>query len=693
MVILMALAGCSGESGSRGFLGLPPLLPSSSSNEQDERERRQLEVFDSLVRNPSADIDPQLRRKAAEELIAMGTPEATERLAEALRSGDPVVSNAVIDAMESTDEPIEGLLSAAADTLQDVSGEELEKLSLVLPRYGPEALNNVAALAHNGNEPPARRTGPIYALAAFRSRQGAEELMVLLDEQRGEPQEIVVAAGESLERLTGVPYGADASRWRQWWDELKNQPIEDWLQIMVLHLSEKTSDLERDLQKQKRENEAIAETLAAALRDVYLNLSADEQLERLTVHLDSNLAPVRAFALGRVERRLRDSERIPEPLQEKLVARVNDNGELPSSRLLAAQLLNDLNHPATEYLVASALEQERDSTIAAGYLEILAKRPTPAALHQVSLWLTDAAAGDAAARTLWAMVAQNLIDEGSVPTVRLTVRNAMEWQTTPGLTRVLGAIGDSNDQEQIELLLDAVDPALRRAAAEGLGFSGRLDPLMDRVGDPDIYPYVIRLLARQANLETLRTLARLAPPEAHRQEWTQTVTQLAQQLPPGDLIEADAILASLDHVEPPMRIAVLAGVPRMPADALSLEQRSTLLVRLAQLQIGLGNYQRAYEVLEWPNGTPPPPELVELRFEAAVLAGRYDEAEGLNNDVTAWIALLERLIDERPQAGAAIRDEIRRRFTSKLEGETAEHFQAVDERLMQTTASADTANG
>ncbi|MHC4142461.1 MAG: hypothetical protein ACYSUF_11480, partial [Planctomycetota bacterium] len=149
---------------------------------------------------------------------------------------------------------------------------------------------------------------------------------------------------------------------------------------MVMHLSTKTSELEREIHQQDRETDAIAERLAEALRDMFLMLSTEDQLARLPDLLDDELAPVRAFALGRVERRLRDSERIPEPVQQKLVERLNDPGELPTSRLLAARLLNDLNYQPTADLVAAVLAEEKDPQIARGYLEILARRSTPDAL-------------------------------------------------------------------------------------------------------------------------------------------------------------------------------------------------------------------------------------------------------------------------------------------------------------------------
>jgi hypothetical protein len=686
------LAGCGGSDGSSGgFLGIQ--FPSSSQDKADQqaiRQQRQLEVFDHMVRNPSDAIDPDTRRKAAQELIAMDLPDATERLSEALASGEPMVELAVIDAMEASPEPVEGLLPAAVNALKVSSGLRLEKLSLVLPRYEDPALQQVAMLAADQSEPPARRLGPIYALAAFRSRDAAISLMTLLNEQRNEPPEITAAAGDSLERLTGLPYGSDASQWRRWWDKLKDEPIENWLRIMVMHLSTKTSDLERELHQQDRETAAIADRLVETQRELFLMLPAEEQLGRLPDLLDDELAPVRAFALGRVERRLRDSERIPEPVQQKLVERLNDPNEVPTSRLVAAQLLVDLNHQPTPEHVAAALAAEKDPEIARGYLEILARRSTPTALELMLLWLDDPTAGDAAADAVWAVVTNGTYDEDALPTMRRAARAAYEWRATPSHVRLLGAVGEDDDIQAVVEQLDAAEPAMRRAAAEGLGSAGRLEPLLAHVRDEEVYPFAIRLIARgPQNLETFRDLARLAPPEVHRQEWMVAVRTAAESLEPVELIEADTFLASLPHVDQQLRADVLARVEELPADALTTDQMNSLLSRLARLRIDLGDYQGAWDVVSRNDGAPPDPALRPLGFKAAVLSGHYDEAAAINNDPDAWVRLFDELRVQRPQAAGAVGSEIHRRYGDKLTGDLGERLRMAEELLSRATASAD----
>ena len=691
-----SMSACTDAHGKPNLFGIPlPSISKSSGDDLTERENRDLGVFNSVVRNPSADIDPEMRVSAAESMIAMDIQPATDRLCDALRSGEPVVVSAVIDAIEASPEPIGGLLAAVTETLSDASEEQMEKLYLVLPRYGDEALALVAAAARDRDESPARRVGPISALAAFRSREAAVQLMAMLQEPEPQPPEIIAATGASLEKLTGLPYGAEADQWRRWWDKLKDEPIENWLRVMVLHLSTRTAELERASHRQTVERHEIAMRFTAILRELFLGMPADEQIARLPDLLTDDLAPVRAFALGRIERRLRDSERIPEAVQEKLAGRLADTDELPDSRLLAGRLLNELNYPGTAYLVANALVDEKDAAIVAGYMNILAKRPSPTALPHVLRWLNDSTAGDAAADALWTMVVREIVATDDA-FVRRTVRLALQWQTEPSpkLIRLLAAVGDQSDRERVEELLDARDNGLRHAAAEGLAFAGKLEPLLRRAADPQIYPLVIRLIAAgSANVETVRSLAALVPPEGHRQRWAQTIRTTADAMPPADLIAVDQVLATYDHVDPTLRADILARVPGVSSDALTTDQRSELLVRLARLRIDLREYKTAYEVLDWPNGAPTTPALLEIKFEATILSGRYEEAAEINDDVMVWLALLDTLIGIQPSAAGGVRDEIRSRFPNELQFEAGEVFRAAEQRLLEATVTAGVDSG
>ena len=118
-----------------------------------------------------------------------------------------------------------------------------------------------------------------------------------------------------------------------------------------------------------------------------------------------------------------------------------------------------------------------------------------------------------------------------------------------------------------------------------------------------------------------------------------------------------------------------------------------VLVRLARLRIELDEYQTAYEVLEWPNGAPTTPALLEIQFEAAVLSGRYEEAAEINDDVRVWLSLLDTLIGVQSPAANAVRDEIRSRFLNELQFEAGDVFRAAEKRLQQTTVTAGADSG
>ena len=668
-----------------------PAAPATVGQPDDEltsRQHRQIEVFGRTVLNPSHDIQAETRRHAAEELIAMNVPAAIDILDQSLRSGQPQVILPVIDAMASSPQPVQGLLEAAISTMQESSGEALEKLSMVLPRYGPPALDMVSRRALDREVPPVQRIGFIHALGAFRTRDSASRIMALLDGQHPAPREIITAACASLGRLTGLPYDSDVQQWRRWWAEHGDEPVEDWLGNMVQQLSSRITEIEQQIQLHKQANDDIAGRLADTLHELFMVLSPNEQLDRLPELLSDELVPVRQFAMGRVERLLRDSERVPEPVPATLAQRLRDTAEVSPLRLSAAGLLHDLNYQGTAELVAAALNNESDHQIATGYLEILAKRPTQAGLDATLRWLNDPAAGKAAAQALWAIISNDLLEDVRLPAARRAARAALEQQGTPLHARLLAGIGEDQDLARVEGLLDAPDPAARRAVAEGLCWAGRKEPLLRRVGDDEVYPFVVRVLIQgPADLATLRQVAQLAPPEAHHQEWAHAIRALAERLAPADLLAADDMLASLEHVDLQLRAAVLAKVADIPPKTTIPQQRSSLLARLAELRLALGQYELAFDVIQALDGAPMTPALARLRFRAAALAGHYEEAADFNEDVLAWVELLVEAAEPNPLAAVALRKEIQRRFGDQLVGEAQARFENAMERLPPDTVT------
>ncbi|MEE8155669.1 MAG: hypothetical protein V3T53_12015 [Phycisphaerales bacterium] len=678
-----------------GSLARPGALSAVATDPaQDDREdltpsqRRQLEIFQStLLSPPTSEIEPATRRGAAEELIAMRLAPATAILRQALGSGRGPVVIAVIEAMEASPQPVAGLLQAVVATLQDGSPQIVERLNSLLLRYGEPALQLAGSMALDRGAPSAVRLGPINALGSFRSRQSAGYLMTLLEREPPEPPEVVAGACRSLERLTGFPFGSDAERWRTWWADHKDEPLENWLRIMVQQLSARVADLEQRIQQLKRDNDTIAQRVVEAERELFVRLSPEDQFTRLPALLSDPLTPVRQFAVDRVERLLRDSELAPIQVQDKLAERLADPGEGRLLRLSAARLLNDLNYPRTGELVAAALASESDPTRAAGYLEILVKRPSPSALDVLTTWLNDAQAGPTAADAAWALVSSAAFDdETALAELRPSARHAASQHTTPAHVRLLAGLGEDADLSRIESWLDSDDPAIRSAAAEGLSWAGVLTPLQQRATDETIYPHRIQLIARgDVDLNTLRELVRIAPPQPHHQMWMVATAGFFGKVPPGEMLQGDDILASFDHVDQTLRVAVLARAAQLPDDALPADQRAALFLRLAELWLATDNPQLAHDLLARIDEASAPLNLGPLRFRAAALAEHYEFAAGLNNDAAVWVKLLAELAQGEVLPAIRLRDEIQRRFGDALDEQTQAAFDVVNQILSDQT--------
>ena len=89
----------------------------------------------------------------------------------------------------------------------------------------------------------------------------------------------------------------------------------------------------------------------------------------------------------------------------------------------------------------------------------------------------------------------------------------------------------------------------------------------------------------------------------------------------------------------------------------------------------------AFDVMQALEGVPMTPALARLRFRAAALAGHYEEAADLNEDVLAWVELFVEVAEPNPLVAVALRKEIQRRFEDQLVGDAQARFEDAIERL------------
>ena len=150
---------------------------------------------------------------------------------------------------------------------------------------------------------------------------------------------------------------------------------------------------------------------------------------------------------------------------------------------------------------------------------------------------------------------------------------------------------------------------------------------------------------------------------------------------PTEILKVDDVLIQLTYATTDMRNRLLGRVAMLPPDQITPEQHQGVVGRWAPLLIELGEWQRAYEVLETlPQITPDSP-LGFVKFESALLTGRYDIAIQMNDTPDPWIGVLSQIATLHPDAAIRLRDEISTRFNGRLVGEVKTAFDSASGRI------------
>lgn len=647
-----------------------------------DQQATDIEWHRSILVDPN--IEAGIRTGAALRLLHMELPQATAVLVDALQSKDEKIMAGVIDAMQQASVvPADELRDAAIHGLASAPSSLLDQLAGAVSRFGDGALEQIAELAHDANAPVSERLGPIYALGAFRSKAAVVELMLLLQPDREEPDEITRSTCASLQRFTGLPYGDAPAQWRQWWEQAKDQPREEWMSQIIGRLSEQLAEMEQKVQREREIARSTEQRLAELYRQHFAMLaSVDEQLAMLPPLLEDPLASVRGFALDRVARLLRDSVRINEELQHRIARRLDD--EVVELRLQALRLLDQLGYEQTSALVADRLLRETSSDAIAEFLDVLQRRPSANAIAAVQPLLSDISFAQAASNVVWeALLAGVELPAEQIQPLRDTLRLQLASEPRPGHARLLARIGDEQDVVELQPLLDGGDDRMRRYVAEGFLHRGLAQMLLERADDPAIYPFAVQALATgEVDLPQFRTLVLLTPPEQHWRHWRNGLEQAIDQLAPELLLQADDLLASVHADITDVRLHLLQRGAQLPNDAISSPDRDRLTLRLARLLLDLHQPVEAHQLLAGVNGGDAEPASVRLmRFEAAALVGEFETAAQMAPYPDPWLELLYRIEVTDPETAVSIHEEIIRRFHTELAEEHEIQLEAVHERL------------
>jgi len=601
---------------------------------------------------------PDVRKGAAERIVARGSTDARRIIDEALRSGDPGQIDAVVTAIDDESRRAGALLDALMAALATSPQQLHPKITRLLSREGDAAVERVTAVGLDAARPVPERLGAIFAMGQLRGRDQAADLMTLLEESRRESAEVVTEACESLERATGQRLGANADAWRQWWAARRTTPS---MEFVVASLKEQIAQMQTQLDLESERSRKMVARLRQANLDLVLSLPVAERADRISAFFDDELSEVRLMGLGQVERMLRNGERPPDALIGRVFERLTDR--VPSIRTRSMRLLDDLAAPKLSDRVAEILPAESDVATAEAMLRLLASRPSAVGYGAAAARLREPALAEAAA-----LAVNRISDAGFAPSgwesdVVEPARRALAQKPTPEVLRLLGTAGNDADRDAVALYLADEDPALRLGAAEGLRRAGRRRALVERaVADPIIYPVAMASIADQpATPLVVTALVELPPGSENAEAWNRSMSRVLAGLAPKEVLAADATLAQLAFVAPKTRVDALSAALAAPPNGSDPSMRIELLVRLADLHLANGDTRNVLRLLT----DEPHRDSVEVRsrlFRAAVLEGGYELAVQLEPAAETWLVLLEALSQNSPGPARMLADEINQRF-------------------------------
>jgi hypothetical protein len=679
--VTSALFGCSASAAGYGSVVFSAPAAAAAFTlqvELSDEQLRQLQLSREVLLSESADITDETRRNAASLLIDLGAPESRQVLEDALATRNSLTLRAVLGALaERPADPL--LLDATVDALRTAPLELCELVASVLAAHGAEGLEGVSAVALDAGAPLEFRTQAIHALGSFRNREGLLTLMSLLEPERHEPREVIEATCSALQSLTGMRLDSDPQRWRNWWSEFRDKPFAEVLRITVRRLSDQMANLER-------QNARLSELYANSLREVYLLLPMEEQLDRLASDLAHEMPQVRRLALDRVDLLLRDQVRLPDSVKAQLAKQLSDPEA--AHRRLAARLLDESNYDGLRELLAAALTTESDPATAQEFLRVLIKRPTASAAQPALRWLTDPVAGPNAATLLSQLASAGTLPEEVAEEARNITRstvtptnggpNAAAIQTPPPHARLLTVLGKERDLVLLEAMLDTAAPELRQAIADGLAIIGRAAPLVARAQDPIIYPCALRATANgKGDVDTLRRVMALTPGEQHRDLWLAEVRSVAAKVPHDQIMTADDLLAGISTIDGRTRVQLLQRAVDLPAGELPATLRRSVIMRSCELLLLLNEPVRSLDLLDTLGTQQTDEEVQTLSLRAAVFAGLFDRAQEIDDDPRAWIALLTRLVEADNAQAVSLTSEIEERFHDGMDEPTRQAFEAV----------------
>lgn len=662
----------------------------------DASEQRRLNLASHVLLTPNGGADLVQRSDAASLLLELDSRESIPPLNEAIRSGNAAMILAVIRANSDREHPEPDLLPALLAILPDAPDETIEPLGIMLAQYQTQdgsSLPSVATIALDQSREESHRVKAIQAMAAFRSHpeETIETLMVILDRHEDEPEPVTKATMESFSKLTVMPPNDDPAAWKNWWLQERTLPNEERLQRTIDAINRHAARLEHDLVQAQDIARQTSTRLLDAYQDLFPLLSLQQQQVKVLELLGDERSDVQAFAVDRVTVMLRDGHDTPE-IQEAVAVLLADPD--PIIRRKVAGLLGELGYEGVEGIVLQRLDTEQDTEVLTRELSYLGERQTVAAIPSARTLLENPQVREQAASTLRSILQGDPeITQEERNRIARAARENMDASTRTSIAPLLVLIGNEEDLEQLDTMLDDPDPLVRASIAEAFFQRGRHDSLLSRTDDEAIYPFALQAgQQRVVDLASLKMLLEMEPAEANATAWADAVVISGGRLPAAQVLEVDDLVGSIPHANDALRLELLNGA--ISSGTLSGDLQQKTLKRLVPMLLEQDDAPTALTHLQGLPEEQLDEELLAMKFMSAIRARLYDEAAQVDGSPGMWIKAYQDTLASRPESASDLRNEIVRRYNDVLTSEMRTQLGLADDPLVpRDDAAASAGNG
>jgi HEAT repeat protein len=395
---------------------------------------------------------PRSQSQAAFLLVQSNSPEAEKVVRQGLQqTEDPEVFLALASAVRACQDGrfLEELMAALAAPRPAVRQGAAEALAVLTE---PTLVRRLRDLAEDERADVAVRQAAVWVLG----RTGRKEAVpALLGQLVSGHEGLRRAAAEGLADLSGQNLGADAERWRAWWDKRKDYTHERWLEERLAYQTSRCHRLESDLDRARNQ-------VLRLHQQFYNRLPPGERLAYVQSAADQDDPAVRALAVVWGVELLPTADAARQQAIAQVLLRLSGDGVAEVQRA-AVLALGRVDDPAALARLQALLRQGRP--------------PVRAAAARALALQARAAGGDPAERQRQIVpLLQKALED---PALEVVVEAAED----------LGALGALEAGPVLTGLLRHHSDTVRQAAAQALervADAAVLDRLLEALDDASI---------------------------------------------------------------------------------------------------------------------------------------------------------------------------------------------------------------